>query len=337
MVDGEVVNFKEMRLWGIGAVQSNRRTRKVVAMKLYVGITDTDWFRYLRGQNADEMNFWRPRATTQFKILEPNELFLFKSKYPENKIVGGAFFVRHTTLPLELAWKAFGESNGMPNLQIFRQKIQSLRRDQEFNPVIGCTILTQPFYLEEKLYIDPPQDWSSNIVTGKSYEVRAGSEGLRLFEEAQHSFSRVNPEENAIQEPPNQMFGKELTTRPRLGQGGFRVMVLDEYSRRCAITGEKTLPVLEAAHIRPYSENGPHKVSNGILMRSDLHTLFDSGYLTLTKEFNVEVSRRIREEFSNGREYYALHGRQLVSMPQHQSNRPDPTFLEWHQNHCYRD
>jgi putative restriction endonuclease len=100
-------------------------------------------------------------------------------------------------------------------------------------------------------------------------------------------------------------FGKELTTRPRLGQGGFRVMVMDEYSRRCAITGEKTLPVLEAAHIKPYAENGPHQVSNGILMRSDLHTLFDNGYMTLTKEFNIEVSRRIREEFSNGREYYA--------------------------------
>jgi putative restriction endonuclease len=113
-------------------------------------------------------------------------------------------------------------------------------------------------------------------------------------------------------------------------------MVLDEYSRRCAITGEKTLPVLEAAHIQPYSENGPHRVSNGILMRSDLHTLFDNGYLTLTKEFHVEVSRRIREEFSNGREYYALHGKKLVSIPDQVSNRPDPLFLEWHQNNCYR-
>ena len=61
-------------------------------MKLYVGITDADWFRYLSERKAEEMNFWRPRATSQFKILEPNELFLFKSKYPENKIIGGGFF-----------------------------------------------------------------------------------------------------------------------------------------------------------------------------------------------------------------------------------------------------
>ena len=112
-------------------------------------------------------------------------------------------------------------------------------------------------------------------------------------------------------------------------------MVMDEYLRKCAITGEKTLPVLEAAHIQPYSENGPHKICNGIFMRSDLHTLFDGGYMTLTKEFNVEVSKRIREEFSNGREYYALHGKKLISLPENLSNRPDPAFLEWHQLNRY--
>lgn len=211
---------------------------------------------------------------------------------------------------------------------MFRKKIQGLRRDQEYSPIIGCTMLTQPFYLEKNYILTPPVDWSSNIVTGKSYEIKAGSEGLRLFEEAQHSFSRVNPEETSAKEPLNHRFGKELTTRPRLGQGGFRVMVLDEYSRRCAITGEKTLPVLEAAHIKPYSENGPHKVSNGVLIRPDLHTLFDSGYLTLTKEFNVEVSRRIREEFSNGREYFT-HYTENNSFRCHSTTRIDRTLLFW--------
>jgi putative restriction endonuclease len=306
-------------------------------MKLYVGITDRDWFRYLSERKAEEMNFWRPRATTAFKILEPNELFLFKSKYPENKIIGGAFFVRHSTLPLDLDWKAFGEANGMPDIQRFRRKIQDLRRDQEFNPVIGCTILTQPFYLEPSQFIDTPSDWSSNIVTGKSYQIEPGSEGLRLFEQAQRSFD-LHPDllDSDNEKDEHNRFGKEIMIKPRLGQGGFRILVMDEYSRRCAITGEKTLPVLDAAHIRPYSENGPHRVSNGILMRSDLHTLFDNGYLTLTKKFNIEVSRRIKEEFSNGREYYALHGKQLVSLPTNPANQPSPEFLEWHQNNCFR-
>jgi putative restriction endonuclease len=297
-------------------------------MRLYVGITDKDWFDFLRDRGAEEMNFWRPRATSNFKILQPGDLFLFKSKYPENRIIGGGFFVRHTVLSLDLAWKAFAEANGTSSITELRKKIQSLRKDSEFNPEIGCTILTQSFFLNESSHINPPSDCSSNVVTGKSYEVASGSEGLRLFEEAQKVFLGAmvdHSQQDAGDSKPR--FGKEIAIQPRLGQGGFRVMVMDEYSRRCAITGEKTLPVLEAAHIKPYAENGPHQVSNGILLRSDLHTLFDAGYLTLTHEFNVEVSRRIREEFSNGREYYALHGRRLLSLPAKESDQPDPHFF----------
>lgn len=109
-------------------------------MKLYVGIADSEWLRYLRSTHADEMNFWRPRATSQFKALEPGELFLFKSKYPHHRIIGGAFFVRHTTLSLDLARKAFGAANGTDSLDKLRRMIQGHRKENDFNPIIGCTI-----------------------------------------------------------------------------------------------------------------------------------------------------------------------------------------------------
>jgi putative restriction endonuclease len=306
-------------------------------MKLYVGITDRDWFRFLRARRAIEMNFWRPRSTNDFGAIQPGELFLFKTRFPENKIVGGAFLVRHTTLPLDLAWSTFAEANGVSSLADFRAKISSIRGDLEKNPTIGCTILTQPFYLEEHSFFDPPSDWASNIVTGKSYDATTG-EGLRLFEQAKSAM--VSPSATVFADSgylaeDSARYGEPRFMKPRLGQGGFRVLVLDEYARRCSITGERTLPVLEAAHIRPYADDGPHDVSNGILLRSDLHTLFDKGYITMTNDLRVEVSRRIREEFSNGREYYALHGRELKVLPSDRSHRPAAQFLEWHQNNCF--
>jgi len=306
-------------------------------MRLYVGVTDTDWFRFLRARNAVEMNFWRPRSTSDFGAIAPGELFLFKSKYPENRIVGGAFLVRHTTLPLDLAWSTFGEANGVSSLVDFRTKIRSIRGDLEKNPTIGCTVLTQPFYLDDQALLPPPTDWSSNIVMGKSYDATVG-EGLRLYDLAKLEIfaqdENSNLYSNRIAEPIPR-YGEARLVRPRLGQGGFRILVLDEYGRRCAITGEKTLPVLEAAHIQPYSEEGPHEVENGLLLRSDLHTLFDKGYMTVTKDLRVEVSRRIREEFSNGREYYALHGRELKVRPTNPAHIPAAAFLEWHQNNCF--
>jgi putative restriction endonuclease len=111
---------------------------------------------------------------------------------------------------------------------------------------------------------------------------------------------------------------------------------MDGYQRRCAVTGEKTLPVLEAAHIRPYADDGPHAITNGIFLRSDLHTLFDRGYITITNDYHVAVSRRIRDEFSNGREYYAFHDKELQVIPQSAADRPSKEFLEWHQNNCFR-
>ena len=119
-------------------------------------------------------------------------------------------------------------------------------------------------------------------------------------------------------------------TRGRLGQGAFRVLVTDAYERRCAITGEKTLPVLEAAHIKPYALHGPHRVSNGILLRSDLHKLFDLGYLTVTPDLRVQVSRRLKAEWHNGREYYAHNGEPLRFHPADPARLPSPEFLKWH-------
>ena len=70
-------------------------------------------------------------------------------------------------------------------------------------------------------------------------------------------------------------------------------------------------------------------------MRSDLHTLFDRGYVTVTDELRVEVSPRIREEFKNGREYYKHHGERLVHMPKDPLERPGLEFLRWHNEHVF--
>jgi putative restriction endonuclease len=125
-------------------------------------------------------------------------------------------------------------------------------------------------------------------------------------------------------------YGAEYLTHARLGQGAFRVLVTEAYERRCAITGEQTLPVLEAAHIKPYAESGPHVISNGLLLRSDLHILFDDGYLTVTEDLTVDVSKRIEEEFHNGKEYYQHRGKSLLMVPGSSYERPSPEFLCWH-------
>jgi predicted restriction endonuclease len=90
--------------------------------------------------------------------------------------------------------------------------------------------------------------------------------------------------------------------------------------------------VRQRAHL---AQDGPHSVNNGLLLRQDFHTLFDRGYLTVTPQYAVEVSRRIKEEFENGKEYYALHGRQ-ISHPLSEDLRPSNEFLVWHNKNRFR-
>jgi putative restriction endonuclease len=95
------------------------------------------------------------------------------------------------------------------------------------------------------------------------------------------------------------------------------------------VTGERALPVLEAAHIRPVGQEGRHRTSNGLLLRSDIHTLFDRGYVTVTPERRFRVSSRLKKDFDNGEEYRKFADRGLW-VPSSTEDRPDPKLLEWH-------
>jgi putative restriction endonuclease len=61
----------------------------------------------------------------------------------------------------------------------------------------------------------------------------------------------------------------------------------------------------------------------------------DAGYVTVTPDLRFEVSRRIKEEFDNGRHYYELHGKPIFA-PKDILRRPDPEVLRWHNEHAYR-
>lgn len=309
-------------------------------MKIWIGITDRRWLEQQKAQAPDEVNFWQPGGSSSFKVLPEEGLFLFKLHHPDNFIAGGGYFVRHSLLPVSLAWKAFGLNNGVRDLTEFQARIRQYRRgDPGHDPVIGCIILAQPFFLEPFEWIPVPDSFKKNIVTGKSYDSDS-AEGRHLIELLRHRLAATkvlarDSDPGGTEYDGQERYGNPLMVRPRLGQGSFRVLVTDAYERRCALTGERTLPVLEAAHIKPYAKHGPHRVQNGLLLRSDLHILFDQGYFTITPDHHVLVSKSIREEFQNGRDYYALDGHPVRVLPGLESNRPTAEYLRWHNEQVY--
>ena len=312
-------------------------------MKFYLGVTDNNWYKYLSNINPEDINFWQPGGTVNFKVLIPGAPFLFKLKSPLNAIAGIGFFSSHTFLPISIAWDTFKDRNGCGTFDEFSRMILNYRKDKKnINPTIGCIVLTNPIFFKEEDWIETPSNWGKSIVQGKSYnsEDEIGNEIWLKVEKLLMKYLKpdikIENSQYMLEEPESPAYGKSVLTKVRVGQGAFRVLVTDAYSRKCSITGEKTLPVLEAAHIKSYSESGPHFTSNGILLRSDMHKLFDSGYLTKTDEYKVEVSTRIKEEFQNGKEYYQYHGKDLLILPDRTVDKPEKKYIDWHNSNIYR-
>ena len=313
-------------------------------MKYYLGVTDNKWFNYLSKINPEDINFWQPSGTVSFKALTAGAPFLFKLKSPLNAIGGIGFFSSHTFLPISIAWDTFGNRNGCDTFDEFKNMITSYRKDQSnLNPTIGCIVLTNPIFFKKEDWIETPSNWGNSIVQGKSY-FSDEEIGNLLWQKIETLLKKYLAESSSegeksqliLESSDSPAYGNSVLRKVRLGQGAFRVLIMDSYNKKCAITGEKTLPVLEAAHIKPYAQSGSHFTSNGILLRCDMHKLFDSGYLTITTDFKIEVSKRIREEFDNGKEYYQYHGKNLAITPSRDLDKPSPQYIDWHNSNIYK-
>lgn len=305
----------------------------------FVAPTDLGWYRFLSARpHLTEVNFWRPGGT-QFRALQPGEPFFFKLKAPQNAIGGFGIFARATRLPIWRVWEVFVEANGVASERELRDRIARLAGNpfvrEDDHRMIGCVSIASVVFFAPDDWVAVPEDWRRNIVSGRGYDLSLGP-GRRLWHDCLERAANVGQSAEWVGEAlERERLGKPQVVRPRLGQASFRIAVLDAYGRACAVTTEHSLPVLEAAHIRPWSEGGGHEVRNGLPLRRDLHRLFDLGFVTVRPNLRVAVSPELRDVYENGRTYYALEGQRIVS-PVNEADRPSSEFLEWHSDAVFR-
>ena len=220
-------------------------------MRAYVGVTDGDWYRHLAARSdLREANFWRPSATGVFRSLSIGEPFLFKSHSPHNRLIGGGIFSGYAVLRASEAWEFFGEANGSDSFDGMLKRIGRYRRGAptDADPDIGCVFVRDTIFFPADADEASPKDFSLNIVQGKGYDLAeleqdhpVARAALRVLA---HESDTLGPQR--VDGPTR---GAPVLTVPRLGQGSFKALVLTSYGRRCAITGDKITPVLQAAHI----------------------------------------------------------------------------------------
>lgn len=103
----------------------------------------------------------------------------------------------------------------------------------------------------------------------------------------------------------------------RRGQPEFREKLLAAWERKCVVTGCRVVGLLEAAHITPHAEGVDYRTCNGLLLRADIHTLYDLGLLSIDQHMRVHLADELLLS-----EYLQYRGRQIERQPARSEDAP---------------
>jgi putative restriction endonuclease len=311
--------------------------------EILIAHTHRDWFDFLSRHatdgRVDEVNFWFPKQQRAPKRLLPGEPVFFRIGAPDRKIAGYGFFASFQLLPLDLAWDSFGYRNGATDRSSFYKMLGRVTDDQRALP-LACMILLDAHFWPDPRWLP----WGvsrgyadSGIQVGRAERDAANLD--LLFSELTRDAAGPPPElldafEPLVADERARMLAERAA---RQGQGAFRLRLLEAY-KGCAITGEHTEPVLDAAHIQSYLGPKSNHPCNGVMLTKEFHALFDKGLVTIDapdsrhSQYRVRVSRRIHERWKNGHRYNVFHEQPLKSLPDDSRLYPSRDALEWHRN-----
>lgn len=303
--------------------------------------THREWFdflsRHATGGRLDEVNFWKPPHWR----FSPGEPVFFRLGAPDRRVVGCGFFATRQELTPVLAWETFGFRNGAGDREAFFDLL-GRRTPEEQRQSLGCMVLRDVSFWPDHRWIP----WG----TERGYAPTGNQQGKFdsspqnvevLFAELKRYGADPPPDLVEDFEPlrVDERRVRIAKQVDREGQGTFRLRLLDAYGWRCAISGEHTEPVLDAAHIQDYLGPRSNHIRNGLILTKEFHALFDKGLLTVEPPprnrpdvYRIRVSKLIHERWNNGKRYLAFNGCELKSLPQKPALRPSPLALEWHRD-----
>jgi hypothetical protein len=144
--------------------------------------------------------------------------------------------------------------------------------------------------------------------------------GIQIIDISSEDSQDPFEDDSDIPDDPDEKYLRSI--RKRRGAPRFRRGLLRLYGQRCAITGEGPVDVLEAAHIEPHAVRGRNSADNGLLLRADIHTLFDLGLLKVEpNSMSVQIHPKLRSTY-----YESLHG--TILRPRSDGSAPNLAYLQ---------
>ena len=280
-------------------------------MSFIIAPTDLEWFEFQKmNQFNDKINFWTP-TDWRFKALQPGEMVVFEMKGPGPAMIGGyGAVLEYRFQSLDKTWKEFGRRNGYENKSAL---VGALSKHNTFDASqgIGCLVLGDVVFFDSPVPVPKGIIFSKNTVKYSKYDVP-------------FPFAKLSPVVNDFVLVQNTKKKKKIqSVSQREGQSQFHTMVSVAYGHKCCISGEETPELLQAAHIQDYISKDSHHIQNGLLLRVDLHTLFDNGLLAIDSNYKVHVSSLVKSP------EYQKYDNCTISLPMNPSHHPSVAALNF--------
>jgi hypothetical protein len=224
--------------------------------------------------------------------------------------------------PIIQSW--YAQSNSAPTSHI----AQIDRRLQEKTSLASKTVGSQP--RREPFLFDKTNDAKWYLTPeGRAYVLKEiipidGAEIEARYGQSERLIVKLT--ENSDSPPTESGYTMAIRAiKQRRGQPEFRRKLISAYQGCCSFTGSNATEALEAAHIIPVVDDGDNEVNNGILLRADVHTLFDLGMVTVNPEsMRIELSEILRDT-----DYAYLHHKKMV-LPGEEFQHPLSLYLTMH-------
>ncbi|WP_336514914.1 HNH endonuclease [Pollutibacter soli] len=286
-----------------------------------VSPTDLNWFNYLKDNGFNSfVNFWTPTPWNVSKLSIGDKLY-FLLKSPYRKLGGFGEFVLYKNISATEAWNEFGLRNGRASQELmFESIINYLQRNSKVinnddfsvnTHRIGCIVLKNCEYWDEEYFMSPNDlgiSFPSQVVK------------MKYFQQAEPQiFENLNANEFVLIDDDLPRHRRLATVR--VGQGMFKGRILGAYNNQCCVSGPCLPELLEAAHIQPYINKNSNHIRNGILLRVDIHRLYDNGLLYIDEEYVINVSPLVLDPY-----YQSFNGTK-ITLPARIANHPSKQAL----------
>lgn len=312
----------------------------------YIINTDPHWFSFVFSRGLKNPVFWRkrPSSPNRAAVVPGNPIF-FRVTHSNPPVISahGVLAGVHVSTLTE-AFRLYDHRLGYPTMEEMINSSATWTSGVRLQPGtrIYCMEISN-FQVVKDIRTDTELEGLGidfdhrHVVTGKELDAVQTTALLnyaQLMEErpvgSLVSFIDHNITSDAVDEfnPQNTQDAREKIARlvaKRRGQPEFRKKLLAAYSSRCAITGCDAVAALEAAHIVPY--RGPHTnhVTNGLLLRADLHTLFDLGLIAIDSDTMTVI---VHPDLA-ATEYKSIAGKP-IALPKNRQQRPNKEALDMH-------